>query len=346
MTTGQIYLFTDLLPEGCTFRNGRLEDYVQASELGNALSMHINGVPMLQEPDLLLLEWQSEGFNPEEDVLAVFGPEGRLLGMAENWRPNRPPVHPWTWIAVQPDYLESGIWEFLLRWGEERSRQALEMTPADIRVAPRTGADHLNRKSIDTIERLGWQYMRSYYRMMADLSELPEVPALPQGISIRPYDPTSETEAFYRAFVDSFKDHFGFVEQPFERGFALFKHLHITEPGYDPAYWFVAVQENEIVGICMCRRQDAEDPHSGLVKELGVRRAWRKQGIGQALLKYAFAAFYAAGQKKAVLGVDSGSLTGALRLYQRAGMKVMRQYDNFEKELRAGREISTEKVDA
>jgi ribosomal protein S18 acetylase RimI-like enzyme len=60
------------------------------------------------------------------------------------------------------------------------------------------------------------------------------------------------------------------------------------------------------------------------------------------LLKQAFSAFYARGQKRAALGVDATNLTGALHLYERAGMRVFRQFDNFEKEFRPGLEISTQ----
>jgi ribosomal protein S18 acetylase RimI-like enzyme len=105
------------------------------------------------------------------------------------------------------------------------------------------------------------------------------------------------------------------------------------------------MEGNEIAGISLCRPVDIEDPESGWVNELGVRRPWRKRGIAYALLKHSFAAFYAHGQKRAALGVDATSLTGALHLYEKAGMHVARQFDQFEKEIRPGREISTQKVD-
>jgi ribosomal protein S18 acetylase RimI-like enzyme len=72
---------------------------------------------------------------------------------------------------------------------------------------------------------------------------------------------------------------------------------------------------------------------------------WRRKGIAYALLKQSFASFHARGQKRAALGVDADSLTGALRLYEKAGMHVARQFDQFEKELRPGREISTQQVE-
>ncbi len=334
-----------LLPAGYVARHGKIEDYLLAFDLVNAHGYHLNGRDDLTDPELIRLDWQNPGFNPETDIRTVYAPDGLLVGLVECWMTGKPSVHPWNWVCVHPDYMGKGIWEFLLNWGENRSRAALDQVEPGLRVAPRTGTEHHNHGGIQTIKDLGWTHIRSYYRMETDLDSAPEVPALPEGIRIRPFDPATETEAVYNCFIDSFRDHFGFVEQPFEHGFTEFKHNLIDEPGHDPKYWFVAVDGDKIAGICLCRPVDAEDPESGWVNELGVRRAWRKRRVAYVLLKHAFAAFYARGQKRAALGVDATSLTGALRLYEKAGMHVARQFDQFEKELRPGREISTQTVD-
>lgn len=335
----------ELLPAGYVARPGKLEDYLLAFDLGNVHGQRLNGRNDLTDPELIRLDWQNSGFNPQTDIRTVYAPDGTLVGLVECWLINRPPVHPWNWVCVHPDHMGKGIWEYLLTWGENRSRAALDIVEPGLRVAPRTGTEHHNHGGIQTIKDLGWTHIRSYYRMETDLDSAPEVPALPEGILIRPFDPATETEEVYRCLVDSFRDHFGFVEQPFEHGFNEFKHNLIDEPGHDPKYWFVVVDGDKIAGICLCRPIDAEDPESGWVNELGVRRTWRKRGIAYALLKHAFAAFHARGQKRAALGVDATSLTGALHLYEKAGMHVARQVDQFEKELRPGREISTQTVD-
>jgi hypothetical protein len=61
-----------------------------------------------------------------------------------------------------------------------------------------------------------------------------------------------------------------------------------------------------------------------------------------ALLRHAFGAFYRRGQPKVGLGVDADSLTGATRLYERAGMRVSERIARFEKELRPGTILSTQ----
>jgi ribosomal protein S18 acetylase RimI-like enzyme len=76
-----------------------------------------------------------------------------------------------------------------------------------------------------------------------------------------------------------------------------------------------------------------------------VRRPWRRQGLGLALLHHAFNEFYKRGKRKVGLGVDASSLTGATRLYERAGMHIHSQFDLYEKELRPGKELATTELE-
>ncbi len=59
----------------------------------------------------------------------------------------------------------------------------------------------------------------------------------------------------------------------------------------------------------------------GWVEELGVRRPWRRRGVGYGLLVAGALALRGAGVTAAMLGVDGESLTGANRLYERAGFR-------------------------
>jgi ribosomal protein S18 acetylase RimI-like enzyme len=99
----------------------------------------------------------------------------------------------------------------------------------------------------------------------------------------------------------------------------------------DPTLWFLATASDEIAGVALC------DFHmgNGKVLWLGVRPAWRRFGVGMVLLKHSFAEFYRRGKTKVELRVDAENLTGAPRLYERAGMHITQRFDIYSKELRA-----------
>jgi ribosomal protein S18 acetylase RimI-like enzyme len=73
------------------------------------------------------------------------------------------------------------------------------------------------------------------------------------------------------------------------------------------------------------------DPAFGWVEVLGVGRPWRGRGLGLALLRHAFVEFAARGATRVGLGVDAENTTGAVRLYERAGMQPVRRQDVYEK---------------
>ncbi len=83
-------------------------------------------------------------------------------------------------------------------------------------------------------------------------------------------------------------------------------------------------------------------PPTAWVNILAVRRPWRRQGLGMALLRQAFGEFYRRGIRQVALGVDAENITGATRLYARAGMRVTRQYARYEKMLRPDRKPESE----
>jgi mycothiol synthase len=70
------------------------------------------------------------------------------------------------------------------------------------------------------------------------------------------------------------------------------------------------------------------------VGTLGVRKPWRGRGIGEALLRRSFLEFHRRGHDHVALGVDAANETGATALYERVGMHVTHQFDEYEKRLR------------
>ncbi|MBN1858479.1 GNAT family N-acetyltransferase, partial [Candidatus Bipolaricaulota bacterium] len=166
-------------------------------------------------------------------------------------------------------------------------------------------------------------------------------------IGVRPYAPGADLRPTVKMVRNAFRDHWGYVDAPFEEELKQWEHWTTAYKDFDPSLWFVAIDESngEIVGAALGWPKNTEDPEMGWIDVLGVVRRWRKRGLAQALLHHAFGEFFRRGNRKVGLGVDASSLTGATRLYERAGMRPVRRTFSYEKELRAGRELSRRTLD-
>jgi mycothiol synthase len=331
------------LPEGFTARGAEIEDTEPALVLFNRWSRSVTGRDELTDPNVLHTEWKSPGFDPMEDIRLVFAPNGQMAGYVEVWTTSKPLVHPWVWGCVDPDFEELGIGTWLIHWAEQRALRELPNVPAELRFAPRVGTAREAEKSKKLFEDLGYHQIRSSYHMLIEMDALVPEPQFPEGITLRTYNAETDAVAVYRAVEDSFRDHFGFVEQPLEEGLKRFRHFWEAEDS-DPTLMFLAMDGDDIAGINLCRPHSFDDAEMGWVGTLGVLRQWRKRGLGLALLRHSFNEFYRRGKRKVGLGVDAQNLTGALRLYENAGMHVHQAYDQYEKELRPGTEISVESL--
>jgi len=93
-----------------------------------------------------------------------------------------------------------------------------------------------------------------------------------------------------------------------------------AERGLDPTLWFVASDGETIAGFSICREREEDTEGVGWISLLGVRPSWRGRGLGEALLVHSLDALGTRGRRRAALNVDVDNTTGALRLYEKAGM--------------------------
>ena len=335
------------LPEGFTARGARMEDVEAALALYNRWSRSVIGQDEITDLQAVRDEWVSPNFDPAQDICLVFASNGQMVGYMEVWTTSKPLVHPWMWGRVDPDYEDLGIGTWLMQWAEQRALQELPSLPAGLRFAPRVGTFREAEKPKRLFEELGYRQIRSSYHMLIHMDAPVPEPVWPEGITLRTFNPETDAEAVYLAEIDSFRDHFGYVEQPFEEGFRRFRHFVLDKQEFDPTLLFLAIDDTsgEIAGFNICQLHSFNDPDKGWVGTLGVRRQWRKRGLGLALLRHSFNEFYRRGQQKVGLGVDAQNLTGALRLYKSAGMQVEQAFDQYEKELRPGTEISVQSLE-
>ncbi len=135
----------------------------------------------------------------------------------------------------------------------------------------------------------------------------------------------------FEAEDEAFRDHWRHVPSNFND----WKLRKLEREEFDSTLWYIAWDGDQIAGYAQTRYRNG----IGWIGNLGVRRPWRKRGLGEALLLYAFNEFYRRGMFKIGLGVDASNPTGATRLYQKVGMQVDMEDVVYEKELRPGREL-------
>ncbi len=320
-------------------RQARMEDLPQIHQLEQKKSLHYHGV-LGFTLDRLRNEYELPGFEIEKSVHLMEDQEGKLVALVEVWDESNPPVHPYISLTVSPDLENQGLESYLLDWAEKRSLQVLDRVDPELRVAMRSHSDHAIESSGNAKLAAGMKLIRHSFRMRIEMEDPPPKPVWPDEISMRPYDPEKEAYAVYEVDDEVFRDHFGYIKDFPEEDYKKFQHHMTGDDSYDPSLWFLAMDGEEIIGICLCRKYGAEDKDAGYISSLGVKRPWRRRGISLALLQHAFGEFYQRGKRKVDLEVDAASLTGATDLYLNAGMFVLRQFDMYEKELRPGKNVS------
>jgi ribosomal protein S18 acetylase RimI-like enzyme len=95
---------------------------------------------------------------------------------------------------------------------------------------------------------------------------------------------------------------------------------------FDAACWFLAEVEGELAGVCLTWKE-------GWIKDLAVAPDAHGRGLGELLLRHAFAHLYERGVRRVGLKVDANNPTSALRLYDRVGMRVVKRYRSYVKKL-------------
>jgi GNAT superfamily N-acetyltransferase len=286
--------------------------------------------------EMLQTDWTHPQASMDRNLRIVRTGKGRLVGYAELWDTHDPLVHTWYWARVHPDFEGQGIGTYLFEWAEKTSYESMARAPKEAQFAMEAGTPSTYQPAANLLKGSGMKLKRHFYTMMINLDDKPDLLQLSDNIVIRPMRDKEELPVVVRAIEDAFQDHYGYVENSYEAEFTFWNHVVETDPSFERELWFLAMDGDQIAGVSLCWPKHGGDENFGWVATLGVCRPWRRQGLGLALLKHSFNELYTRGKNRVGLGVDADSLTGATRLYEKAGMHVARQFDVYEKELRPG----------
>jgi mycothiol synthase len=292
-------------------RAATVEDAAAIAEVCNAQSQALYG--QADADAEAVAGW----FGLSDITMFVVERDGRVVGYADvrNEEDVRFPVD----VRVHPDAAGGGIAGLLVDAAE--SWAAAQAPHGQMRAfAPERDDEYR-----EALERRGYELVRHSYTMQVDLPEQLEAPLWPGGLRPRTYDPGRDEDAVWQAAQDAFADHWEFHPVSLE----TWREFAATAPRFDPELWWLVEDGGELAAVSLNFWHFSGDRQFGWIGTLGVRRPWRRRGLALALLRHSFADFAARGATRVGLGVDAENTTGAVRLYERAGMRPVRRQDSW-----------------
>jgi len=283
-----------------------------------------------------LQQWFDQPTHPTlKTDFVVHDSEGTLLGWAGITE--APPPYLKLLFSVAPTQTLTScneLWDVLLRQLDACARAIARDAPAEETSILRTFCLLEDEPLKTALVRNGFDLARVQNKMRIDLSEPPPQPQWPEGIRVAAFDFDRDLGAVVAAYQEAFRDHWGIVELPHADEVAKWREEHAWEADeYDPTLWYPAMDGDEIAGFTRWWAAIDHDFTQAYLYNFFVRKPWRGRGLGTAILSHAVTDLYQRGYKSAELHVDSDSLTGATRVYERVGFRVAEQQYIVQKEI-------------
>ena len=299
-----------------TVRAAVRADAPRIAELCNAISRDVDGTADVDAQEVA--GW----FSWPNLAMFVLERHGRLAGYADvrddvgALFPVDLRVHPSARATKVPDELLTTA----ETWAAERARPGAVL---------RAYASDRDESMSSMLDRHGYRIVRYSFEMQIALGPDLEPPTWPEGIAVRTYDASRDEERVHQCHQEAFADAWDFRPFPLDE----WRRVQLGHPRFDAQLWWLAEEGDEIAGISLNGWHVSGDPAFGWIGALAVRRRWRRRGLGLALLRHSFADFFRRGATRVGLGVDAANPTGAVRLYERAGMRPVRRNVTYERAL-------------
>ena len=180
-------------------------------------------------------------------------------------------------------------------------------------------------------ERFGYSRTRVYQHMTRATLDDIELPALPEGLQIRPI--TDELlRVVFDGGIEAFRDHHGTFDSS-EAGYREW----LDNPSTRQELIVAAFDGDHIAGAVHAEIHQAENEQQGYERgwtdPIWVRRPWRRRGLASALLGRALVVLRDNGMTSAQLDVDSENPHEAFTLYERHGFVADRVASEWRKPL-------------
>jgi ribosomal protein S18 acetylase RimI-like enzyme len=281
-----------------------------------------------------------DGCDPDQDfIFADSQSDGSTVGFAKvYWRINDQGQRLyWQRGYLLAEWRRRGIGRAMLHYTQGRARAHAQANRLRGPSFVRGVAEDTALGRVALFESEGYRVERHYFFMgRTGLDRLPEA-RLPSGLELRPATP-DDMRAIWNAKEEAFRDHWGHVTKS-EADYQCW----LNDPSLTASLWQIAwdAARGEIAGVSLNSINEEDNRQYGFkrgwVNSLGVRRPWRRRGLARAILVSSLQRLNEHGMTEVVLGVDAETPTGALRLYESVGFKVLNRDTIYQKEIRGWR---------
>ena len=253
--------------------------------------------------------------DPERDDPAIFSGDRVVAGASlQAWPPMTEVVCPIIVDLELPLGDRSACIDALIGALQEAARARLADADAGVERVFGVSVPTRDTGLRDHVRGLGWTRLRTYFELSIDLTDesLAEV-EWPAGMTMRTFGDPVVVEPAIAVMTDAFADHHGDGPPP-----DTWRHMLTAEVVVPDASYLLDDADGPVAGLVSSDFGDGE----GYIGPIGVRRRGRGKGAASAMLRRSFHDLAAAGFPTAKLDVDGENTTGALGLYERAGMSV------------------------
>ncbi len=235
-----------------------------------------------------------------------------------------------TWVyfhrgRIVPRWRQHGIGTATLHWAESRAQTLADLHGSRDRAVIRANTTMHEQAYNELLLKEGYAPVHSFIEMGFDIDQpLPEK-RLPDGFELK-QAAAADYRAIWEANEEAFTEEWGH-RRVTDEDYIVFVGKVINDPGFDPSLWQVAWADGQVAGVALC---EVNERGVGEISELSVRKRWRSQGLGRALLIHAIHALRERGLEHIRIFTDSAE---ARALYESAGFRILTEYIRYQKTL-------------
>jgi ribosomal protein S18 acetylase RimI-like enzyme len=264
----------------------------------------------------------SWSFDYPENIRLWTGEQDQLLA----WAVLQVPF--WTVdYACQPAFQRE-LHPQLLQWADTQARKIVSTASGHPAWFVAVLADQTDR--ICDLEAIGFRSQANVGEdswtqvLMKHSMRIPEEARLAEGFHIRPLRDASEVEVYVELHRSVFESKNMTVE---------WRNRTLQRPEYSPELDLVVVAPNgQLAAFCVCWLAEAPTGElSGQIEPLGVHPAYRRLGLGQAILSEGLRRLQSKGARQICVQTDNYR-NAAFKLYESCGFQVIQDILMYRKD--------------